>query len=96
MFASSRRPTATWRNGSNPGNVRELENAIERAVVAAKLTLREAVAALQMKMLANALAETRGNCARAGRELGITERVVRYEAAPTASTSTASATAASA
>jgi Nif-specific regulatory protein len=48
---------------------------------AAKLTLREAVAALEMKMLADALAEARGNCARAARELGITERVVRYKAA---------------
>jgi Nif-specific regulatory protein len=89
--------------------VRELENAIERAVVVcdgfviqahhlppalrtaspppappadgAKLTLREAVAALETRMLAEALARARGNCARAARELGITERVVRYKAA---------------
>jgi Nif-specific regulatory protein len=43
-------------------------------------TLREAVAALEMKMLADALREARGNCAKAARELGITERVVRYKA----------------
>jgi Nif-specific regulatory protein len=47
----------------------------------AKLTLREAVAALEMRMLADALTRARGNCARAARELGITERVVRYKAA---------------
>jgi Nif-specific regulatory protein len=47
----------------------------------AKLTLREAVAALETRMLAEALARARGNCARAARELGITERVVRYKAA---------------
>jgi Nif-specific regulatory protein len=44
------------------------------------LTLREAVAALETRMLAEALARARGNCARAARELGITERVVRYKA----------------
>ena len=44
------------------------------------LTLREAVAALETRMLADALARARGNCARAARELGITERVVRYKA----------------
>jgi Nif-specific regulatory protein len=43
-------------------------------------TLREAVAALETKMLAEALAEAHGNCARAARELGVTERVVRYKA----------------
>jgi Nif-specific regulatory protein len=45
-----------------------------------KSSLREAVAALESKMLAEALAQARGNCARAARELGITERVVRYKA----------------
>jgi Nif-specific regulatory protein len=45
------------------------------------LTLREAVAALETQMLARALARARGNCARAARELGVTERVVRYKAA---------------
>jgi Nif-specific regulatory protein len=44
-------------------------------------TLREAVAALETRMLGEALARCRGNCARAARELGITERVVRYKAA---------------
>jgi Nif-specific regulatory protein len=44
-------------------------------------TLREAVAALETRMLADALTRARGNCARAARELGITERVVRYKAA---------------
>jgi Nif-specific regulatory protein len=44
-------------------------------------TLREAVAALETRMLAEALTRARGNCARAARELGITERVVRYKAA---------------
>jgi Nif-specific regulatory protein len=38
------------------------------------------VAALEMKMLADALREARGNCAKAARDLGITERVVRYKA----------------
>jgi Nif-specific regulatory protein len=47
----------------------------------AKLTLREAVAALETRMLADALAQARGNCARAARDLGVTERVVRYKAA---------------
>ncbi len=46
-----------------------------------KPTLREAVAALETKMLAEALGQARGNCARAARELGVTERVVRYKAA---------------
>jgi transcriptional regulator with GAF, ATPase, and Fis domain len=32
-------------------------------------------------MLREALMDARGNCARAARELGITERVVRYKAA---------------
>jgi Nif-specific regulatory protein len=43
-------------------------------------TLREAVAALETRMLAKALREARGNCAKAARSLGITERVVRYKA----------------
>jgi Nif-specific regulatory protein len=49
--------------------------------LAAKLTLREAVAALETRLLVEALAQARGNCARAARELGVTERVVRYKAA---------------
>jgi Nif-specific regulatory protein len=43
-------------------------------------TLRDAVAALETKMLADALARAHGNCARAARELGVSERVVRYKA----------------
>ena len=43
-------------------------------------TLREAVAALETKMLVDALARAQGNCARAARELGVSERVVRYKA----------------
>ena len=50
-------------------------------VAGPKLTLREAVASLELRMLREALTEARGNCARAARELGITERVVRYKAA---------------
>jgi Nif-specific regulatory protein len=46
----------------------------------APTTLREAVAALETRMLTEALSRARGNCARAARELGITERVVRYKA----------------
>jgi Nif-specific regulatory protein len=49
-------------------------------VAATRSTLREAVAALETKMLAEALAEAHGNCARAARDLGVTERVVRYKA----------------
>jgi Nif-specific regulatory protein len=51
------------------------------AAPGSRLTLREAVAALETRMLAEALAQARGNCARAARELGVTERVVRYKAA---------------
>jgi Nif-specific regulatory protein len=47
---------------------------------APRSTLKEAVAALELRMLANALARARGNCARAARELGVSERVVRYKA----------------
>jgi len=43
-------------------------------------TLKEAVAALEQRMLADALGRARGNCARAARELGVSERVVRYKA----------------
>ncbi len=44
-------------------------------------TLREAVAALETRMLEEALCHAQGNCARAARDLGVTERVVRYKAA---------------
>ena len=43
-------------------------------------TLKEAVAALESRMLTEALGRARGNCARAARELGVSERVVRYKA----------------
>ena len=43
-------------------------------------TLKEAVAALESRMLTDALGRARGNCARAARELGVSERVVRYKA----------------
>jgi Nif-specific regulatory protein len=45
-----------------------------------KVTLRDAVARLETQMLADALFHARGNCARAARDLGVTERVVRYKA----------------
>ena len=54
---------------------------VAAATLGNKPTLREAVAALEMRMLREALTDARGNCARAARELGITERVVRYKAA---------------
>ena len=42
--------------------------------------MKEAVAALESRMLTDALARSRGNCARAARELGVSERVIRYKA----------------
>ncbi|HWO09350.1 MAG TPA: sigma-54-dependent Fis family transcriptional regulator [Polyangiaceae bacterium] len=62
-----------------PASIRQPSAAPAEAVL--KPTLREAVAALETQMLREALTEARGNCARAARELGITERVVRYKAA---------------
>jgi Nif-specific regulatory protein len=86
-----------------PGNVREVENAIERAVVAcegsvieerhlpktivaagarvpeAQTTLAGAVEQLERRMIADALAGSHGNLARAARALGTTERVLRYK-----------------
>ncbi len=50
------------------------------AAEAPRSTLKEAVAALELRMLTDALARARGNCARAARELGVSERVVRYKA----------------
>jgi Nif-specific regulatory protein len=66
-----------------PASIRRPEPAPVSAPKATdpKPTLREAVAALELRMLREALTEARGNCARAARELGITERVVRYKAA---------------
>lgn len=43
-------------------------------------SLSQAVADLERRMIGEALQTTRGNCARAARALGTTERVVRYKA----------------
>jgi len=64
-----------------PASIRRPEAAPVVPVAGPRPTLREAVAALELRMLREALTEARGNCARAARELGITERVVRYKAA---------------
>jgi Nif-specific regulatory protein len=47
---------------------------------APRSTLKEAVAELEQRMLSEALERAQGNCARAARELGVSERVVRYKA----------------
>jgi Nif-specific regulatory protein len=44
------------------------------------LTLGEAVARLERTMISEALAKAQGNATRAARELGTTERIVRYKA----------------
>lgn len=84
-----------------PGNIRELENVMERAVLlcgeagvvqAAHLppalqgeesadmpdggTLDAALAGLELRMITDALAEVRGNMAKAAQKLGITERIM--------------------
>jgi Nif-specific regulatory protein len=64
-----------------PAPIRQPEPARVAPAPGPKPTLREAVAALELRMLREALTEARGNCARAARDLGITERVVRYKAA---------------
>jgi Nif-specific regulatory protein len=43
-------------------------------------TLADAVARLERQLIEEALREARGNCARAARALGTTERIVRYKA----------------
>jgi Nif-specific regulatory protein len=62
-----------------PGAIRTTE--LLPSTPRTRSTLREAVAELERRMLSDALLEARGNCSRAGRELGISERVVRYKAA---------------
>ena len=86
-----------------PGNVRELENTIERAVLVcdgsvihghhlpptlqtAELTgtvtqaaLGQAVEAFEKDLITDALKTTRGNCAKAAKLLGTTERILSYK-----------------
>ncbi len=86
-----------------PGNVRELENVIERAVMVcdegviharhlpatlqtaeetdtqASSTLDAAVAAFERDMIEDALKSSRGNIAKAARDLGTTERILGYK-----------------
>lgn len=87
-----------------PGNVRELENIIERGVVIARGaaitcselpfgnnglvespkaveagSLQEAVDALEIWMIENALSETGTNQTRAAEKLGLSERMLRYK-----------------
>jgi len=47
---------------------------------AERMTLADAVARLERQMIEEALRQARGNCARAARALGTTERIVRYKA----------------
>ncbi|MEO8572799.1 MAG: sigma 54-interacting transcriptional regulator [Pyrinomonadaceae bacterium] len=86
-----------------PGNVRELENAIERAVLVCdsnvihshhlpptlqtaevsgtvtNLTLKSAVEAFERGLIQDTLKSTRGNIARAARQLDSTERILAYK-----------------
>ena len=86
-----------------PGNVRELENAIERAVLVCdsnvihshhlpptlqtaevsgtvtNLTLKSAVEAFEKAMIQDTLKSTKGNIAKAARQLDSTERILAYK-----------------
>ena len=86
-----------------PGNVRELENAIERAVLVCdsnvihghhlpptlqtaevsgtvtNLTLKSAVEAFERGLIQDTLKSTRGNIAKAARQLDSTERILSYK-----------------
>jgi DNA-binding NtrC family response regulator len=89
-----------------PGNIRELENILERAVVISRGTtltagdlpfgglkpdediaeagggggaLREALEALERRMVQKAMEESGGNQSRAAESLGLSERMLRYK-----------------
>ncbi|HET9954931.1 MAG TPA: helix-turn-helix domain-containing protein, partial [Polyangiaceae bacterium] len=53
---------------------------VTRSAPTEKPTLAMAVARLERQMIEEALRDARGNCARAARVLGTTERIVRYKA----------------